>query len=249
MYYCSNAACPAQTQQRIEHFASRGAMDIRGIGEQISAMLLKEGLVSDFSDLYYLKDKRDSLLSLERMAQKSVDNLLDAIEKSKNRPLAKVIYSLGIRHIGEETAEILAKKFHSLGALANASREELMSIPTIGPKIADSVVAFFRQAENQRIVRRLKEAGVKLEERVIKPEELPLAGQEFVITGKLETFSRQEAEEKIKALGGSTSSSVSRKTTYLVVGADPGSKLARAQELGTKQLTEEEFLRLLGHKG
>jgi len=245
MYYCSNAACPAQVQQRLEHFASRSAMDIRGIGESQSAMLLREELVKDVADLYYLKEKREQLLKLERMAQKSVDNLLDAIEKSKDRPLARVIFALGIRHIGGETAEILAREFDSLDALADASRERLLSIPAIGPKIADSIVAFFRQGENKKIIQRLKDAGVNPKEEKIKPRELPLAGMEFVITGRLETFSRQEAEAQIKALGGSTKSDVTRKTTYLVVGTDPGSKLAHAQTLGTKQLTEEEFLQLL----
>jgi len=245
MYYCSNAACPTQAQQRLEHFASRGAMDIRGIGESQSAMLLREGLVKDVADLYYLKDKKEQLLKLERMAEKSVANMLNAIEKSKETPLPRLIFALGIRHIGEETAEILAGEFGSLDALANASRERLLSIPTIGPKIADSIVTFFRQEANQNIIERLRKAGVRLEAEAIKEEELPLAGMEFVITGRLEAFSRQEAEAQVKALGGSTGSSVTKKTTYLVVGADPGSKLAKAQSLGTKQLTEEELLRLL----
>jgi len=245
MYYCSNAACPTQVQERLEHFVSRGAMDIRGIGESQSAMLLREGLVKDVADLYYLKEKKEQLLELERMAEKSVTNMLSAIEKSKETPLARVIFALGIRHIGEEMAEILANEFHSLDALANASRENLMSIPTVGPKIADSIIAFFSQKENRNIVKRLREAGVRLEEEAVKLEELPLAGMEFVITGGLEAFSRQEAEARIKALGGTAGSSVTRKTTYLVVGADPGSKLAHAQALGTKQLTEEELLHLL----
>jgi len=245
MYYCSNATCPAQVQQRLEHFASRGAMDIRGIGESQSAMLLREGLVKNVADLYYLKEKREQLLKLERMAQKSVDNLLHAIDKSKKTPLARLIFALGIRHVGEEMAEILAKEFGSLNALANASRERLVFISTIGPKIADSIVAFFRQEENKRIIKRLEDAGVQLKEEIVKPEELPLTGMEFVITGRLEAFSRQEAEAQIKALGGSTKSDVTRKTTYLVVGVDPGSKLARAQSLGTKTLNEEELLRLL----
>jgi len=245
MYYCSNAACPAQAQQRLEHFASRGAMDIRGIGESQSATLLMEGLATDSSDLYYLKDKKEQLLSLDKMAEKSVSNMLNAIEKSKERPLARVIFALGIRHIGGETAELLAKGFHSLEALSNASRDDLISIETIGPKIADSIIAFFRQEENRNIIKRLKEAGVKLEEKAVKPEALPLTGVEFVLTGSLESFPRKEAEERIKALGGTTSSSVTKKTTYLVTGADPGSKLAKAQTLGTKILNEEEFWQLL----
>jgi len=245
MYYCSNAACPAQVQQRLEHFTSRGAMDIRGIGESQSAMLLKEGLVKDIADLYYLKDKKDVLLKRERLAEKSVSNMLSAIEKSKDRPLARLIFALGIRHVGEEMSEILAGEFRSLEALADAPREKLTSISTVGPKIADSIIAFFRQEANRDIIKRLKEAGVRLEEKAAKPAEQPLAGMEFVITGRLEGFSRPEAEARVKALGGTTGSSVSQKTTYLVVGADPGSKLARARQLGIKQLTEAEFLRLL----
>jgi DNA ligase (NAD+) len=248
MYYCSNAACPAQVHERLEHFVSRGGMDIRGIGESQSAMLLKEGLVKNVADLYDLKDKKEQLLQLERMAEKSVTNILNAIEKSKQTSLPRVIFALGIRHVGEEMAEILARHFGSMDKLANASREQLMTIPTVGPKIADSIVAFFRQGENQKIIERLRKARVKLEEKVAKPEELPLAGLEFVITGRLEAFSRQEAEARIKALGGSTGSSITKKTTYLVVGTDPGSKLAKAQELGTKQLTEKELLRLLEQK-
>jgi DNA ligase (NAD+) len=249
MYYCSNAACPAQVQERLEHFVSRGGMDIRGIGESNSALLLQEGLVKDVADLYELKDKKEKLLGLERMAEKSVDNMLSAVEKSKDRPLARLIFALGIRHVGEEMAEILAGHFGSMDRLAKASREELTALPTLGPKIADSVLAFFREKENQKIMARLKKAGVKLEEKKPKPEELPLAGMEFVITGRLESFSRPEAEAKIKALGGATGSSVSRKTTHLVVGADPGSKLAKARELGTKQISEEELLKLLKKKG
>jgi DNA ligase (NAD+) len=250
MYYCSNAACPAQVQQRIELFVSRGAMDIRGIGESLSATLFEKGLVRDVADLYYLKNKKEQLLSLNKMGEKSVSNILNAIEKSKERPLARVIYALGIRHIGEETAELLASEFHSIEELANASRERLMSIPSIGPKIADSVTAFFRQKANLDIIKRLKGAGVKLEREVTaKPEAMPLEGMEFVLTGILNTFPRKEAEDKIQALGGITSSSVTRKTTYLVAGADPGSKLDKARSLGTKILNEEEFLQLLRDKG
>jgi DNA ligase (NAD+) len=248
MYYCSNASCPAQAQQRIEHFASRGAMDIRGIGESQSAMLLKEGLAGNVSDLYYLKDKKERLLQIERMAELSVDNMLAAIEKSKNRPLARVIFALGIRHVGSETAEILARRFHGIEALAKASREELINIEAVGPKIADSIVAFFHEETNQKIIERLRKAGVTLEEKV-KSEKLPLAGMEFVITGRLEAFSRQEAETRIKALGGTAKDNVTQKTSYLVVGADPGgNKLTKAQELGTGQIKEEELLSLLGQK-
>jgi DNA ligase (NAD+) len=251
MYYCANAACPAQAEQRIEHFASKAAMDIRGVGENISATLYRTGLVKNIAELYKLKEKREELLKLEKMGEKSVDNMLAAIEKSKKRPLARVIYALGIKHIGEETAEVLAGEFNSIDydnpdSLASASRERLLEIDTIGPKIADSVTAFFRQETNREIIRELDREGV-LPERgaLVKPADLPLAGLEFVITGRLENFSRQEAETKIKELGGTAKGDVTKKTTYVVVGADPGAKFTRAQELGIKTLNEDEFVKLL----
>jgi len=248
MYYCSNAACPAQAQQRIEHFASRGAMDIEGIGEAQSVILYNNGLVKNAADLYRLKEKRAELLELENTGEKSVDNLLKAIEESKNRPLARLIFALGIRHIGGETAEVLAERFGSIDKLSEASKDELMAIEAIGPKIADSILAFFKQEENRKIIQGLREAGVKMAEKV-KTEALPLDGQEFVITGRLESLSRQEAEEKIKALGGTAKDNVTKKTTYLVVGADPGgNKLAKANELGTEQIDEKELLRILEGK-
>ncbi|MBI2979260.1 MAG: NAD-dependent DNA ligase LigA [Chloroflexi bacterium] len=246
MYYCTNAACPAQVLARLELFTSRGAMDIRGIGESMAATLLREGLVRDAADLYYLKDKKEQLLGLERMAEKSVNNILNAIEKSKDRPLARIIYALGIRHIGEQMALLLAEHFSSIDKLADASKEELTAIPGVGDKITESVVVFFRQTENRNFIRKLREAGVRLEVEGGKPAELPLAGQEFVVTGRLEKLSRQQAEDRIKALGGSAKDNVTRNTAYLVVGADPGSKLTRAQELGIRQLTEAEFLHLIG---
>jgi DNA ligase (NAD+) len=201
--------------------------------------------VKDVADFYYLT--REQLLGLERMADKSVTNVLNSIEKSKDRPLARVIFALGILHIGEETAELLASNFSSIDELAAATEEKLLSIPSIGPKIAESIVAFFRQKENRRIIEKLRKAGVSLakKEVLVEARELPLAGQEFVVTGRLEAFARSEAESRIKELGGAVGSSVTKKTTYLVVGADPGSKLDKARSLGTKLLTEEEFLKLI----
>ena len=218
-------------------------MDIRGIGESLSVTLFEEGLVRDVADLYSLKNRPEQLLNVEKMAEKSVANILNAIEKSKDTPLARVIFALGIRHIGAETAEILADEFHSLKTLENTSRERLMSIATIGPKIADSVIAFFHEESNLDLIQRLEKAGVRLEEAIAKSEALSLTGMEFVLTGTLAAFSRPEAAAKIKALGGSTGSSITRKTTYLVVGADPGSKLAKARTAGTEILNEEEFLK------
>ncbi|MFH0769466.1 MAG: NAD-dependent DNA ligase LigA [Chloroflexota bacterium] len=245
MYYCSNAACPAQVLARLELFTSRGAMDIRGVGEAMGALLLEKGSVKDAADLYELK--KEDLLTLERMGEKSASNIIRAIENSKKRPLARIIYALGIRHIGEQMAQLLADHFDSIDELINASEEELTDIPGIGSEIARSVLIFFRQEENIRIIEKLKAADVFPEPRKAAPaEKLPMAGQEFVVTGRLTAFSRPEAEARIKALGGTTKDNVTRNTTYLVVGADPGSKLARAQALGIKQLNEEEFLRLIG---
>ncbi|MBI2836579.1 MAG: NAD-dependent DNA ligase LigA [Chloroflexi bacterium] len=246
MYYCSNAACPAQAQARIELFTSRGAMDIRGVGESMSATLLRQGLVKDAADLYYLTNEQ--LSRLERMGEKSAANIVSAIGKSKDRPLGRLIYALGIRHIGGEMAQVLADHFNSLDELANATRDDLLYIPAVGPKIAESIVNFFAQPENRRLIEKLKEAGVRTEKERVKAEVLPLAGQEFVVTGTLRSFSREQAHEKIRALGGSVKDNVTRNTTYLVVGEAPGSKLARAQTLGVKQLNGEEFLRLIGEK-
>lgn len=244
MHRCTNAACPAQALERIKHFVTRGAMDIEGIGEKLAQALFEAGLVKDVGDIYYLT--REQLLKLERMGGKSVSNILNSIEQSKDRPLARVVFALGITHVGEETAELLAEHFHSIDELAKATREQLMEIPSIGPKIADSIVAFFRQEQNRNIIEKLRQKGVRLEEKKkAEVQKLPLDGLEFVITGRLESFTRQEAEAKIKALGGRAGSDVTRKTDFLVVGADPGSKLARAQALGTKQLSEAELLELL----
>jgi len=245
MHRCTNAACPAQALERIKHFVSRGTMDIEGIGERMSQALFEAGLIKDVGDIYSLKDKREQLLNMEKLADKSVTNILNSIEKSKDRPLPRVIFALGIPNIGGETAELLAEHYYSLDELSRATPEKLQEIPSIGPKIADSILAFFRQKQNQKIIDKLRKAGVKLEAEKAKRGDLPLAGLEFVITGRLEASPRPEAEAKIKELGGKASSDVTRKTNYLVVGEDPGSKLARAQTLGIKTLTEKEFLELL----
>jgi DNA ligase (NAD+) len=243
MHRCTNAACPAQALERIKHFVGRGTMDIEGIGEKMSQALFEAGLIKDVGDLYSIT--RDQLLSLEKIADKSATNILNSIEKSKDRSLPRVIFALGIPNIGDQTAELLAEHFTSVDELARASKEQLQEIPSIGPKIADSILAFFRQKQNQKIIDKLRKAGVKLEAEKAKRGDLPLAGLEFVITGRLETSPRPEAEAKIKELGGKAGSDVTRKTNYLVAGEDPGSKLARAQTLGTKTLTEKEFLELL----
>jgi len=245
MHRCTNAACPAQALERIKHFVSRGAMDIEGIGEKMSQSLFEAGLIKDASDIYSLKDKKEQLLNMEKLAEKSVANILNSIEKSKNRPLSRVIFALGIPGVGDETAELLTEHYASLYELSRAAPEKLQEIPSIGPKIADSIVAFFRQKQNRKIIEKLSKAGVRLEKEKVEAKDLPLAGVEFVITGTLKSSTRPAAEARIKALGGKAGSDVTRKTTYLVVGEDPGSKLARARTLGTKIRTESEFLELL----
>ena len=246
MHRCTNSACPSQALEKIKHFVGRNAMDIDGVGEKLCQALFEKGLVKDVADLYYLT--REQLLTMEKMADKSVSNVLNSIQASKDRPLARVIFALGILHVGEEYAELLAKEFPSIDALAGADKEKLKDIPSIGPKIAESIVAFFRQKGNKNIIKKLKKAGVRLKRgkvAEVKPGELPLAGLEFVITGKLESSARPEAEARIEALGGKASSDVTKKTSYVVVGTDPGSKLAKAGKLGIKTLSEAEFLELL----
>ena len=244
MARCTNAACPAQAYERLKHFVGRSAMDIEGVGEKLCLAFFEKGLVKDVADFYYLT--KEQLLGLERMAEKSATKVLQAIAESKERPLARVLFALGITHVGEEIAEVLTDHFGGIEKLSRASEEDLQRIPTIGPKIAQSVASFFRQEGNRSIIEKLKQAGVRLEAKAPAPRESPLVGQEFVLTGRLSALSRAEAEARIKALGGSVGSSVTRKTTYMVVGEGPGSKLDRAHSLGTGLLTEEEFLRLIG---
>ena len=246
MSRCTNMSCPAQIYELVKHFVSRGAMDIEGIGEKLAEALLNAGLIKDVGDIYTLEEEK--LIGLERMGKKSADNVLKAIAESKKRPLSRVIFALGIRHVGSETAEILAKNFGSIDRLSQATAEELMTAPTIGPTIAESIVAFFRQNSNRKVIDKLRQAGVTMREEAAKPRELPLAGKEFVVTGKLESFTRTEAEARIRELGGSVGSSVGKKTDFLVVGADPGSKLDRARELGTVQLNEKQFQEMLEGK-
>ena len=243
MSLCVNAACPAQLVRLLEHFVSKGAMDIEGLGTKQTATLLEQGLIEDVADLYYVEE--DELLNLERMAETSVSNLLAAIESSKERPLSRVLVALGIGHVGTEVADLLARRFRTIDALMAATEVDLSSIPSIGPKIAEAVVAYFRNESNRRVVEKLCKAGVRLEDEARpEPAEHILAGMRFVVTGRLQSFSRSQIEGRIKELGGAVSGGVSGKTDYLVAGEDAGSKLADAQRLEVKTLTEEEFLDL-----
>jgi len=251
MSYCPNRACPAQIFRLLTHFASRGAMDIEGLGESMAYQLLNtkvdgEDLVTDIGDVYSLT--KDKLVQLERMGEKSAENLLAGIEASKQRPLSRVLLALGIRHVGDETAELLAGHFGSIDSMANASLEDLESVPTIGPKTAQSVYEYFQEESSRALVEKLRSAGVRLEGKTAAREG-PLLGSTFVVTGSLTRWSRNEIESLIKRQGGAVGSSVTKKTDYLVAGESPGSKLAKAQEYGTTVLDEDGFGALLEEKG
>ncbi len=239
---CINVSCPAQIKRSIQHFASRNAMDIEGLGPSLIDQLVDKGLVKDYGDLYYLDPKE--VAKLERMGKKSTENLMRAIEKSKTRPLARLIFALGIRHVGIHAAGILAERFKSIDKLKEATFEELASIEGIGPIMAKSIVNFFREKKNLEVLEKLRRAGVKMEEE--EKKEGVLAGKTFVFTGALSKYSRHEAQEKVIALGGKVSSSVSRNTDYVVVGENPGSKYEKAKKLGIKIINEEEFLKMIG---
>ena len=228
-------------------------MDIDGLGESWCYILLRGGLVRDPGDIYSLT--KEQLVALERMGEKSAENLLRSIEASKRRSLTRLIFALGIRHVGGETASILANRFRSIDALAAAEQVDLEDIPTVGPRIAESVYQWFRDETNLRVLDKLRRAGVRMaEEAPPAPPTGPLAGPDgrslsFVITGTLASMPRSRAEELIRQLGGSASDSVTKKTDYLVTGEAPGSKLQKAQQYGTKLLNEEEFLDLLRKHG
>ena len=241
---CSNLSCPARLRESLFHFASRRAMNIEGLGKALLDQFLEKRLVKKIPDLYSLKF--EDLAGLERMGPKSSQNLLDEIENSKQRDAARLIYALGIRYVGERTAQVLAAHFKSIDALAGASFEELTQIEDVGPKVAESIVFFFKQPENIELLRKLKEAGLNFSIKEEKEEEKPLAGQIFVLTGKLTTLTREEAEEIIERLGGKVSYSVSQRTNYVIIGESPGSKLVRARTLGVSALEEKEFLKLIG---
>ncbi len=245
-YRCVNAACPAKRKESILHFAGRHAMNIDGLGEKIVDQLVDKGLVKDVADLYALKE--DAVAGLERMAEKSAQNLLEEIEASKKNSLERLIYALGIQFVGERTGQLLAEHFSSLEELAAASEEQLEEVPEVGPKVAASIVEFFSEPANRQLIKKLHKVGVHptAEKRVVKSQKL--AGKSFVFTGGLANRSREEAGEIVQQHGGKVSGSVSKKTDYVVVGTDPGSKYDKAKELGVPTLTETEFEKLLGLK-
>ncbi|NLM45407.1 MAG: NAD-dependent DNA ligase LigA [Firmicutes bacterium] len=245
---CFNPACPAQVLERIVHFASRGAMDIEGLGGASADQLLAAGLIHDVADIYDLPKKRQELLKLERWADKSVDNLLAAIDASKKRPLWRLLYALGIRYVGERTAKLLAAHFGSLDAVMAASREELEAVPEIGPKIAESIREFAALPQSKKLVKRLRAAGLNFTEAEQAAASQPLAGKTFVLTGTLPTYSREEATALIEKAGGKVTSSVSKKTDFVVAGEKAGSKLDKARQLGVPVLSEADLLALLAQE-
>jgi len=241
---CVNAGCPAQLRRGIIHFVSKGAMDIDGLGESIVTQLMENRLIGDPSDLY--KIDKEELLKLERMGSKSADNLLKAIEESKSRGMSRLIFALGIRHIGSRAAKVLAERFKSIEALMGAGPGELTNVPEIGPKMAESLDAFFKDPNNLSILEKLKEAGLKLTETdSVETAGKSLEGKTFVLTGTLGGFTRSEAKKMIENRGGRVSSSVSKKTDYVLSGESPGSKHDKALELGVEIIDEKAFRKMM----
>jgi DNA ligase (NAD+) len=243
---CPNRSCPAQIQQSLEHFASRGAMDIEGLGEKTVRRFYAEGLLGNVADIYALHDHEERLVALDGFKETSVGNLLAAIERSKERPWPRVIFALGIRHVGHVTAEAIASVAPSLDALLEASEEELAAAEGVGPTIAASIVEYLASEVNRETLERLRAAGLTIEgEAPARPEGGPLDGLTVVITGGLEAFSREEAKRAVAGAGGKTTSAVSRSTSLVVAGREPGSKLARAETLGVPVIDERAFLAIL----
>lgn len=245
-YRCVNAACPARLKESLLHFAGRHAMNVDGLGGKIVDQLVDKGVVKDVADLYRLD--LPTLAGLERMAEKSAQNLLDEIGTSKKSSLARLIYSLGIRFVGERTGQLLAAHFGSLDALKQATQEALVDVEEVGEKVAAAIVEFFGEPANQKVLEKMRRAGLNFEEKRAAVKDARLAGKTFVLTGALERWSRDQAKALIESLGGKVIGSVSKKTGYVVVGTAPGSKLAKAKALGVETLDEKQFARLLGQE-
>lgn len=244
-FYCINNECPAQVKGRITHFAHRGAMDITGLGEALVDLFVDLNFLHSYADIYHLKERREELIKIDRLGEKSIDNLLASIEKSKEKPFDKVLFSLGIKYVGAGAAKKITDRFNTIDSLMKAGREEIESIHEIGPSISESIVNFFRNEKNIELLNILKKAGLNLEKEVNSNAGMKFSGKTFVLTGTLSGLTRQEAEEKIVLLGGKASSSVSKKTDYVVAGEAAGSKLEKALQLGVKVLNEQEFIELL----
>jgi DNA ligase (NAD+) len=242
-YRCINPSCPAQLERALVHFASRQAMDIEGMGQAVVEQLVKKKLVSDFADIYFLTE--DDLLKLELFAQKKARNLIEAIKVSKNRPLSRLLFGLGIPHVGEKAARLLAREYGCLDTLMSVAKEQIQELAEIGPVIAESIEIFFDQPQTKRLIDKLKKAGLNMKEFDFRPGGGPLSGKNFVFTGELESFTRSQAQETVENLGGRVSSGVSRNTDFVVAGRNPGSKFKKAKELGIKILDEGDFKKLI----
>ncbi len=243
---CTGAECPAQLLRNITHFASKNAMDIEGLGPNIVKALVESGLIKSAAELYFLK--AENVARLERMGKKSAQNLMESIEKSKKAGLARLIYALGIRQVGESAAKTLAARFKSMDALAEASVEELTAVEDIGPVTADYIKSWFESPQSAHLLKRLKEAGVAMETAEEEPADRRFEGMTFVLTGGLTAYTRDEAQALIEKFGGRTASSVSKKTSVVVAGENAGSKLAKAESLGVRIIDESEFLRMTGQE-
>jgi len=246
MTYCPNISCPSRILESIVHFASRSAMDIRRLGYERVRALLDAKLIGNVADLYKLTPMQ--LLTLEGFAEKSAQQLVDSIAASKDQPLSALLFGLGIRHVGQQGAKLLARHFGTMEALAGASAEEVGEVRGIGPAIGEAVVGFFKDTRNKDLLKSLAKSGLTLRETSTATGPRPLADQTFVVTGTLPTLSRQQARDLIEAAGGHVSDGLSKKTTALVVGADPGSKLEKAKSLGVEQIDEAELLRRANRK-
>jgi DNA ligase (NAD+) len=245
-YYCENSECPAQIRARIEHFAHRGAMDIEGLGEAVVDKLVSLGFVHNYADLYELHKRKSELVNLERWGEKSVENLLAAIETSKQRSFSRVLFALGIRHVGASVAQLLVNQFRTMDALMNASPDDLQTIHGVGPQIADSLRRFLEDKHNSKIVEKLRKADLRFEEKLQRVvAQSKFSGKTVVLTGTLSAFSREEAKQKIEQLGGRVASSVSSRTDFVVLGADAGSKYDKAKKLGVRTIDEDEFSKLI----
>ncbi len=242
-YRCVNRDCPAIKREAIYHFVSRKALNMAGIGPRIIDQLMAAGLIRDSADLFSLK--KEDLLNLERFADRSAEKVVEAIQSKKGVALNKFIYSLGIDHVGEETGFVLAKKFKSLKNIAEANLEDLQSVPDVGPVVAQSIFNWFQKPYNKNILSKFKKAGVHVTEKRVAKESTKFAGKIFVLTGTLETLGRDEAQDRIRELGGDVSGSVSKNTDYVVAGSEPGSKYDDAKKLGIKIIDEKEFLKLV----
>lgn len=241
VHRCVNMNCPAQIKGSIEHFASKRAMDIEGLGEKLVEQLVDKKIVNDVSDLYYLK--KEDIAALDRMADKSAQNIIDAIHASRKPSFQRFIYALGIRNVGEHISGLLAERMRNIEDLYYADEETLMAIPEIGPEVANSIVSFFRDGKNKRTIQRMFDAGVSIEYR--KAGGKTLSGKTFLFTGTLQNMTREEARRRVEALGARTASAISKQVDYVVLGENPGSKARRARDLGLTILGEDDFLRLL----